>query len=146
MSNKAVQVGIGVIVIKNKKVLVGKRKGSHAAGCYSFPGGHLDFGENWNECSLRELSEECGQGMKVRMRKFGNKDEFFVTNDVMDDCGKHYVTIFMVADWLEGEPVNMEPHKCEGWEWIDYDQLSLYDRAGWIPINIIEKYRTLLGI
>lgn len=134
-----VRVGTGVIVVRDGKMLVGRRKGSHAAGLYSFPGGHLDFGETWAACVLRELEEECGEGMKVRVRSFegGLNDALFITNDIMPQYDKHYVTIFMVADWIEGEPVNMEPHKCDGWEWVTFEELlALADNdkcAGWIP-------------
>lgn len=31
----------------------------------------------------------------------------------------HYVTIFLVCETDE-EPVNKEPEKCVGWEWISW--------------------------
>ena len=149
--NQNVRVGTGFIVVKKGKVLVGKRKGSHAAGLYSFPGGHLDWNETWEACLLRELEEECGTGIIVRIRHFGqHRKEFFVTNDIMPQYGKHYITIFMVADWIEGEPENMEPEKCEGWDWISFDQLSLAaasgDCANWIPMEHITAFRDAIGI
>lgn len=38
---------------------------------------------------------------------------------------KHYVTVFMVCEKLnqEDEPVNREPEKCGGWEWVDWESL-----------------------
>lgn len=53
-----VRVGTSVLVIRDRKVLVGRRKGSHASGLVSFPGGHLDFGESWVACAKRELVED----------------------------------------------------------------------------------------
>ncbi|MEK6841001.1 MAG: DNA mismatch repair protein MutT, partial [Nanoarchaeota archaeon] len=38
-SNNQVKVGVGVMIFKNGKILLSKRKGSHGAGEYAFPGG-----------------------------------------------------------------------------------------------------------
>jgi len=150
-SQNIVRVGTGVMVIRDRKVLLGKRKGSHAAGLYSFPGGHLDFGETWSNCVLRELEEECGEQMKVKVRPYAAlQPAFFITNDIMPQYGKHYITIFMVADWIEGEPVNMEPHKCEGWEFVTFDELAARadkeECANWIPMKQIIFHRNQIGI
>lgn len=144
------RVGLGVMVIKNGKVLVGRRKGSHAAGLYSFPGGHLHWGETWEQCLFRELEEECGQAFKVRVRNFSVQGAVFVTNDVMPQYGKHYITVFMVADWVEGEPINAEPDKCEGWQWVDYNNLGkLCEGSGcaeWVPMDKITAMRRQIGL
>lgn len=145
------RVGTSLLVVRNGKILVGRRKGSHAAGLYSVPGGHLDWNEEWEACVLRELREECGENIKVRIRHFGEKrKEFFVTNDPMPQYDKHYITIWMVADWVEGEAENAEPNKCEGWEWIDYDQLAGLAQHGecanWIPMDYIAAFRYTIGI
>lgn len=147
----AVGVGLGLILIKNQKVLIGKRKGSHASGLFAFPGGHLELNETWENCALRELEEECGQQVKVKIRPYDEtKLEFFVTNDIMLDCNKHYITIFLVADWVSGEVENSEPHKCEGWVWADYSELvslSLDTKlTTWIPMDRMSRERLKLGI
>lgn len=144
------RVGTGIIVVRDGKVLVGKRKGSHAAGLYSFPGGHLDWNETWEECVMRELFEECGEDILVTIQPHGAQKALFVTNDIMPQYGKHYITIFMLAKWITGEPVNMEPNKCEGWEWITYDQLAALAQHGecanWIPMDYITSLRSVIGI
>lgn len=146
-----VRVGTGVLVVRDGKILVGIRKGSHAEGLLSFPGGHLEWNETWEDCVFHELREECGLGMKVKIRPFDqNRLEFFVTNDIMPQYSKHYVTIFMVADWVSGEPENAEPHKCEGWKWFTYDELvhaiGKGQTADWIPLPLIAAYRDRIGI
>lgn len=150
-SSQEVRVGTGLMVVKDGKVLVGRRKGAHAAGLVSFPGGHLDWNETWEDCVLRELREECGVNFRAKIRYYSdNRKEFFVTNDIMPQYGKHYITIFMVADWVEGEPVNMEPHKCEGWDWITYAELESLSQHGecanWIPMHHISAERHRIGI
>lgn len=38
------------------------------------------------------------------------------TNDIFEKEGKHYITLFAICEYAEGEPKIMEPEKCEGWE------------------------------
>ena len=111
----------------------------------------MDWFESWEHCVLREKDEECGKALKVLIRDFGQKrKEFFVTNDIMPEDNKHYVTIFMVADWIDGEPENMEPHKNEFWEWMDFDQLETLSQLGecadWLPMDLITAFRHTIGI
>lgn len=54
------RVGIGVMVIRDGKVLLGRRQGSHGAGHYAWPGGHLEYMESFEECAKREVREETG--------------------------------------------------------------------------------------
>jgi 8-oxo-dGTP diphosphatase len=110
------EVGVGVIIIHQNKVLLGKRKGSHGAGAWSFPGGHLEFGESWESCARREVLEETG--VHIQNIRFGA-----VTNDVFTEESKHYVTIFLVADYASGEVTLMEPEKCDRWEWFNWHTL-----------------------
>ena len=112
------KVGIGIFLIKDgSKLLLGKRLGSHGAGEYALPGGHLEHDESFEECVLRELKEEAGASIKVKPPKF-----LCVTN-LRSYLPKHYVDIGMVVEWVSGEPKLMEPHKNSGWEWFDIDNL-----------------------
>ena len=99
-----VRVGIGVIVWKNDKFLMGQRRGSHGADTWSVPGGHLEFGETWEECAKREVREETGM-------QITNLRLLAVTNDLFKTEAKHYVTIWMQSDWQAGVPAITEPDK-----------------------------------
>lgn len=143
------KVGIAVVITKviDKKyhLLVGRRKGSHGAGKLAFPGGHLEFGETWENCVYRELAEECGKDFKVEVLQsyLNNKlqEELFITNDIIE--GKHYITIYMLAQYISGELINAEPNKCEKWEWMTFEQLDkLFDdkNSNWIPIDRLRDY------
>jgi 8-oxo-dGTP diphosphatase len=53
-------IGVAVIVVREGRVLLGKRKNAHGAGTWQFPGGHLEYGESIESCARRELFEETG--------------------------------------------------------------------------------------
>jgi len=81
-----VGVGVAIIITKDDKVLLMKRKGPHGQGTWSTPGGHLDFGETPEGCAAREAKEEVGLDVVgIRFRA--------VTNDVFEAEGKHYITL-----------------------------------------------------
>lgn len=113
--NDKPKVGIGVMILKSGKVLLGKRKGSHGEGEYSFPGGHIEYLESFHDCVTRELKEECG--VKVSNLRFQ-----FISN-VTKYAPKHYVHIGMLAEWEEGDPIVMEPDKVESWEWYNLEAI-----------------------
>lgn len=109
------KVGIGVMILKDGKVLLGKRKGSHGAGEYAFPGGHLEYMESFADCAQREVHEECGiEIQNIRFQYLANVTKY---------APKHYVHIGLVADWAGGEPVVLEPEKSEHWDWYDMENL-----------------------
>jgi len=59
------RVGVGVIIMRGDKVLLGKRKGSHGSDSWSFPGGHLEMYESFFDCAERETMEETGLKIDV---------------------------------------------------------------------------------
>ncbi len=126
------RVGVGVMILKENKVLLGKRKGSHGEGQYAFPGGHLEYMESFGKCAERETEEECG--IEIKNIRFG-----FLYN-LKKYAPKHYVHLGLVADWEKGEPQVLEPEKCEGWSWYDLDDLPkpLFDAC----LVAIESYKT----
>ncbi len=109
------KVGLGVMIFKDRKILFGKRKNAHGEGEYAWPGGHLEHMEGFEECAKRETLEETG--MEIDNIKFLRLLNF------KDYAPKHYVDILLTADWKSGEPQVLEPHKCEGWDWYDIDNL-----------------------
>ena len=113
--NQKPRVGISVMVLKDNKVLFGKRKGSHGSGDYAFTGGHLEYMESFEDCAKRETLEEAG--IKIKNVKF----QFLI--NTLSFAPKHYVHIGMVAEWENGELKNLEPEYCEGWGWYDLNNL-----------------------
>lgn len=110
------RVGVGVIVLRDGKVLLGKRKGSHGEGFYAFPGGSLELFESPFDCARRESLEEAGIYLQ-------NLSHGPWTDDQFPEAGKHFGNLIVVAEWASGEPRVCEPDKCEGWGWYDWHQM-----------------------
>ncbi|MDZ7631078.1 MAG: NUDIX hydrolase [Gemmatimonadaceae bacterium] len=116
MTAPRTRVGVGVIVCRDNRVLLGRRSGSHGAGTWALPGGNLEFGESVERCALRELREETGMvAASIRQAQF--------TVDYFAEHDRHYVTLFVEALGTLGDPQNLEPEKCAGWEWFSWDAL-----------------------
>lgn len=134
MTAQRPQVGVGIMIIKDGKILLGKRRGTHGAGEYAGVGGHIENMESFEDCALREMAEEIGPHITIK-----NLRLLCVTN-LRKYAPKHYVDIGMVAEWVSGEPKVMEPHRIEAWEWFDMANVPK-------PIfgsiaNYIEAYET----
>jgi 8-oxo-dGTP diphosphatase len=114
----APRIGIGVIAWRAGRVLLGQRLGSHGAGTWALPGGHLEFGESVEQCAARELLEETGLEVEPAALSRGP----YIDNLFAGE-GLHYVTLFVVAHSPAGEPQLREPAKCAGWSWWPWSAL-----------------------
>ncbi len=105
-------IGVGVIIKNDGKILLGKRIGSHGAGTWGLPGGHLEPGEEVEICAEREVTEETGMEISNIVRRG-------FSETVYEDLQRQYITLFVAAVSYTGEPQNCEPDKCEEWRWCD---------------------------
>ncbi len=127
------KVGIGVMIQNDQgQILLGLRQGSHGAGEWCFPGGHLEMGETIFETAKRETKEETG--LEV------NDFELISVADEMrylESDGKHYLNIGIKAVYNGGEPKLMEPDKCLEWKWFDINDLpeKMFEGTDWIIKN-----------
>lgn len=115
-------VGFGVMLLKEGKVLFGKRhedpvKASsllHGEGTWTMPGGKLHFQEGLKEAAVREALEETG--IKIK-----NLEIISVSNDIVQD--NHFVTVGFLCKEFNGEPKIMEPDEITKWEWFALNNL-----------------------
>lgn len=108
------KVGVASVVVQEGQVLLGKRKGSIGASMWATPGGHLEYGETVEACAVRELFEETG--LVAKSLQYGPYTNGFIDHH-------QYVTLYVFILQFEGYLSCLEPHKCEGWEWFDWDAL-----------------------
>ncbi len=110
------RVGVGVFIFRDGKFLMGQRKGSHGSGSWSVPGGWLEYQESFEDASAREVMEETGVAIKnIRFAA--------LTNNVFKDEKVHSLTVWMMSDWDNGEPMINEPDKFIDQKWVDFDTL-----------------------
>jgi 8-oxo-dGTP diphosphatase len=107
-----IKIGIGIIIYKSGKVLIGQRIGSHGANTWSFPGGHLEEGEEPEATARRELLEETGLKVNILAPAGFTFDDF-------EENNTSYITLFYKGDWVTGTPGILEKDKCLEWRWAD---------------------------
>ncbi|MFA5959373.1 MAG: NUDIX domain-containing protein [Tatlockia sp.] len=126
------KVGIGVLIFQGNKLLLGKRKSSHGEGYWGPPGGHLEYGETFEHCAVREVQEETG--LTITTPKL-----LTVTNDIFPNSHKHYVSVLLTAQYPYNQCVqNREPDKVESWGFFDLNALP---DLLFLPLqNLLSKY------
>jgi 8-oxo-dGTP diphosphatase len=85
------QVGVGVFIFHQGRVLLGKRLNAHGAGLWGLT-----------------------IAPSARIEKADYSQDFFSEND------SHYITLYFHVRLIDcdGEVQNLEPNKKESWEWF----------------------------
>ncbi len=106
-----------VIMMRDNKILLSRRCNTgFCDGQYGLPSGHVEEGESVQQALIRETKEEIGITLQatqftlahVRSRNAGD--------------GHRLDSFFVCREW-NGEPVNLEPEKCDQLSWFDKDDL-----------------------
>lgn len=115
-----VKLVVYVLLERDGKILLGKRKNAFGEGHYSMPAGHIEEGETVFECAKRELLEETGISTNEFEFKCVRLLKPYEINTVKADP---YVAFCVMAKNWKGEPKTMEPEKNEGWQWHQLNKL-----------------------
>lgn len=108
-----IKICVNAIVKRNDgKVIAIRRKNQNA---WSVPGGHLEFGEDIENCAKREVLEETDVVID-------NIKIIDITNHPHTSTGDHYLFIWIKADYIAGELKNKEPERCYSIEWVNWDK------------------------
>jgi len=122
MAKNKVNAGVGVLILKNGKILLGKRHEDpdkadselHGEGTWTMPGGSIEIGEEFEQTAMRKAEEETGLNLKsVKI--------ICVNNDKNEHA--HFVTIGLLCENFEGEPKVKEPDEITEWKWFALDNL-----------------------
>ncbi|MDH5612041.1 MAG: NUDIX domain-containing protein [Gammaproteobacteria bacterium] len=129
-------IGVGVLLWKGDCLLLGQRVDAQGAHTWQFPGGCLETGESVLECAAREVREETSLNVGIaKHAAFSN--ELFSAGD------REYVTLYVTACYVSGEPEVMEPDKCLSWQWFHYRQLP---NPLFLPITCLLKQAPDLSV
>jgi len=120
--DKKIGVGFGVMILKDRKILLGKRNIDpkkadsvfKVSDCWTMPGGKLDYGEGFEQGATREVLEETGIEIK--------KPKVICLNT---DINKHahFITIGFLVTEFNGVEKVMEPNEITEWKWFKSSEL-----------------------
>jgi ADP-ribose pyrophosphatase YjhB (NUDIX family) len=103
-------VGCGAAIVRDGKILLIKRLRPPEAGCWSLPGGKVDFLERVADAIVREIREEISVAIALE-RPLG-----VVEMVGLDD--QHWVSPIYLARIVAGEPRVCEPEKHADLSWF----------------------------
>ena len=115
---------VHMIICKDNKILVQKRKGSKLwPGYYALPAGHIDKGENQYDALIREAKEELG--IVINLKKIINsyvvlrRNYFEINGKVLEP----YIDYYFEIEEYEGIPKIIEEDRCDELIWVDINNL-----------------------
>jgi 8-oxo-dGTP diphosphatase len=112
MTEAMPRIGVAVLVWRRERLLLGRRLAGHGEGTWQLPGGHLEPQEDVLTCARREVREETGLGLdSLRPAVW--------TESVFPAVGLRYVTLFVLARHVHGDPRALEPEKSAQWGFFD---------------------------
>lgn len=138
MASNAPKIGVGIILIKDRQVLLVKRANPPGAGKWSLPGGKQELGETIQQTARRELREEtgleCGE-----LTLAGYVDS--IHHDETGRITFHYTILDFAARYVSGHPRPADDVLDCAWVCEDeFDSYALWEEAR----HLIAKSFTLL--
>ena len=112
------RVGVGVIVIKDNKILLIKRGVAPSKGLWAIPGGSVELGETLQETAEREIMEETGLTIRA------GKPVYVFAFIERDDAGRirfHFTVVDIMADYISGT-LNAADDALEA-RWVSHKEL-----------------------
>lgn len=109
-----------LVLIKNNKILLLKRLNTgFEDGNYSVIAGHVEKGESFTQCVIREAKEEAGIILNPKDLRVAH----VMHRDSKTNFDNERVDVFFTALKWKGIIENKEPDKCSDLSWFDIDNL-----------------------
>ncbi|MDH0613540.1 MULTISPECIES: NUDIX domain-containing protein [unclassified Agrobacterium] len=109
-------VGVGLVIMRDGRVLLCRRMKAPEAGYWSIPGGKVDHLETSLAAARREAEEETGLEI--------GEVEFLCHSEFIDPEGRHHwISLIFVTRDTQGEPALTEPDKLSAIGWFDPEKL-----------------------
>lgn len=109
-----------LILMQDNQILLLRRANTwYEDGNYSLIAGHVDPGETFTECIMREAEEEAGITLLPEYLRVAH----IIHRDSGQAVGNERIDAFFVATKREWTLQNKEPHKCDDLSWFPLDQL-----------------------
>lgn len=121
-------IGVTILVVRDGKLLLGKRKNVFGDGTWGLPGGHMNNHESFRGAGARELEEETGLKASTL--------EFVGLSNTPEGKG-HHIQVGFLAENVAGEPELREPEQCEEWQWFNLENL---------PENTFPNHKELIRV
>lgn len=114
---KEARVAVSILVKNGDRILLLKRQGTtHGNGTWGPPTGHINYSEAPEQTAVRETQEETG--VNIDTVKFRT-----MTNDVFEQDGVHYITLWMEAKYVSGGARVNAPDEMSEVGWYTWDSL-----------------------
>jgi len=122
-----------LVLIKDNKILMLRRFNTgFEDGNYSVVAGHVEKGESFSQCIIREAKEEAG----IILDQNDIKVVHVMHRDSKTSVNNERVDVFFTASKWEGVIENKERDKCDDLAWFDIDNM---------PENTVEYVRDVIS-
>ncbi|CAN7305376.1 NUDIX domain-containing protein [Rhizobium sp. LjRoot258] len=109
-------LGVGLVILRDRKILLYKRMRAPEAGHWSIVGGKVDHMEPAEQAARREAEEETGLSIG-RVNLLGPAELISKADE------QHWISLLYIAAEFDGEPKLTEPDKLSDFGWFSRSEL-----------------------
>ena len=109
-------LGVGLVILRDRKILLYKRVKAPEAGHWSIVGGKVDHMEPAEQAAKREAEEESGL-------EIGRVSLLGPTEVISAADRQHWISLLYIAEDYSGVPALTEPDKLSDFGWFTRSEL-----------------------